>query len=153
MSDKLNLIETTAKQGNLSTFSRIMGTSGTNEVFSSSGEFTVFAPTNEAFAKIPDAQMNELLNEEKQLKLKALLSYHILPGKRLAADLAALKTTSSVTGDPLTFTDKNGIRINGAAIQARNIDAVNGVVHTIDTVLSPPAKAVAASGTTGKSVL
>src|SRR4051794_30590891 len=81
MTDKLNLIETIAKDDKFSVFSRILGTSGANEIFSTGGDFTVFAPTNDAFGKIPDKQMNALLNEEKQIKLKALLSYHVLPTK------------------------------------------------------------------------
>ena len=145
MSDKLNLIETIAKDDKFSTFSRIMGSSGANDVFSGEGDFTVFAPTNEAFGKIPEERMNALLNEEKQIQLKALLSYHILPGKLLAANLAGLKTAKTVTGEAVTFTDVNGIHVNGSAVQARNIEATNGMIDAIDTVLAPPVAAAAAS--------
>jgi uncharacterized surface protein with fasciclin (FAS1) repeats len=145
MTDKLNLIETIAKDDKFSTFSRILGTSGANEIFGKGGDFTVFAPTNDAFGKIPDAQMNALLNEEKQLKLKALLSYHVLPVKVEAANLGAQKTRTTVTGQDLNFSDTHGIKVNSSGVQARNIEATDGVIHAIDTVLAPPAKAAPAT--------
>lgn len=135
MSDKLNLIETIANQSQFSTFSRIMGTSGTNDVFTAEGNFTVFAPTNDAFAKIPDEKFDALLKEENHAQLKALLSYHILPGKVMAASLRSAK---SVTGQEVMVTDINGIKINSSVLQARNLEAINGVVHGIDSVLRPP---------------
>jgi uncharacterized surface protein with fasciclin (FAS1) repeats len=152
MTDKLNLIETIANEDKFSTFSRYMGTSGANEIFNGAGPFTVFAPTNDAFGKIPDARMNELLNEPGQAKLKALLSYHILPTKIEALNLATLKTAKTISGQALTFTDSGGIKVNGSSMQARNIEATNGVIHALDTVLAPPV-AVAAVASPGKSVL
>ena len=143
MTDKLNLLETIAKDDKFSTFSRLLSSSGANDIFSGAGDFTVFAPTNDAFGKIPDARMNALLNEEKQIQLKALLSYHILPGKFLAANLPTLKTAKTVMGEALAFDDVNGIRVNGSsAVQARNIEATNGMIDAIDTVLAPPAGSV-----------
>jgi len=146
MTDRVNLIETIAKEDKISTFSRLLGTSGANIMFSGAGEFTVFAPTNDAFGKIPDAKMNELLNEPNQAKLKALLSYHILPGKWMAANLGSMPLRKSVTGQEVAFTDSNGLRVNGAGVQARNIEATNGVVHQLETVLTqPPNSAVIAA--------
>ncbi len=138
MTDKLDLIETIAKEDKFSTFSRLLGTSGANAVFSGEGPFTVFVPTNDAFGKITDAKMNELLQETNQPKLKALLSYHILPGKLMAANLGAMPLRKSVTGQEVAFSDTKGLKVNGAGIQARNIEATNGVIHQIDTVLSQP---------------
>ena len=111
-----------------------MGTSGANEIIETGGNFTVLAPTNDAFAKIPDDKLNALLNEAKQEQLKALLSYHILPGTVMAA---SLRTTKAVSGQEVVVTDINGIKINSSALQARNIEASNGIVHGIDTVLAP----------------
>ena len=135
MSDKLDLIETIANESQYSTFARIMATSGGNDVLEGDGSFTVFAPTNDAFAKIPDDKLNALLNEDKQVQLKALLSYHILPGKVMAANL---KSTKAMTGQEVMVTDMNGIKINAAVLQQRNLEATNGVVHGIDSVLRPP---------------
>ena len=153
MTDMLNLIETIARDDKFSVFSRYMGSSGANEIFSGVGPFTVFAPTNDAFGKIPDARMNELLNEPGQAKLKALLSYHILPTKVEALNLSALKTATTISGEGLTFTDVGGIKVNGSGLQARNIEATNGVVHALDTVLTPPvATAASASAASGKPI-
>jgi len=154
MTDRVNLIDTIAKQDKFSTFSKLLGTSGANIVFSGAGEFTVFAPTNDAFGKVPDIKMNELLQETNQTKLKALLSYHILPGKLMAANLGSMSIRKSITGQEVAFTDSNGLRVNGAGVQARNIEATNGVVHQLDTVLTqPPNSAViaarASAATTG----
>ena len=141
MSERLSLIETIAKEDKFSTFSRLLGTSGATSVFSGEGAFTVFAPTNDAFGKIPDQKMNELLNETNQTKLKALLSYHVLPGKWMAANLGSTQIRKSVTGQEIAFSDFNGLKVNGSTIQARNIEATDGVVHQIDTVLSQPPNA------------
>ena len=148
MSDKLNLIETIAKQDQFSTFTRLMRTSNANDVFNGPGDFTVFAPTNDAFAKIPDATMNGLTSETDQKRLRALLSYHILPGKVMAASLASAPARKAFTGEELMFTDINGIKVNGASVQARNLEATNGVAHALASVLTPTAEPRAAAGTT-----
>ena len=146
MTDRVNLIETIAKEDKFSTFSRLLGTSGASVVFSGDGPFTVFAPTNDAFGKVPDARMNELLQEPEQRKLKALLSYHILQGKVMAGSLGAMPLRKSVTGQDVAFSDLKGLKVNGAGVEARNIEATNGVVHQIDTVLTqPPNAAVSAA--------
>ena len=137
MSDKLNLIDTIATQDKFSTFTRLMASSGANGVFDSGGDFTVFVPTNDAFAKIPEHKINELLNEKEQTKLKSLLSYHILSGRVMAANLPGTPTRRAFNGDELTFTDANGLKVNGASVQARNMVATNGVVHAVDAVLTP----------------
>ena len=139
MSERLNLIETIAKEDKFSTFSRLLGTSGATSVFSGEGPFTVFVPTNDAFGKIPDKKMNELLKETDQLK--ALISYHVLPGKLLAANLGSMPVRKSVTGQEVAFMDSNGLKVNGATVQARNIEATNGVIHQLDTVLTQPPNA------------
>ena len=150
MTDKLNLIDTIATQDKFSTFTRLMASSGTNGVFDEGSDFTVFVPTNDAFAKIPEHKINELLNEKDQTKLKSLLSYHILSGRVMAANLPGTPTRRAFSGDELTFTDSNGLKVNGASIQARNMVATNGVVHAVDTVLAPfstPTRATATAAT------
>ena len=135
MSNKLDLVETIARQDNFSTFSRILRTSGADDVFSRAGDFTVLAPTNEAFAKFSEERLSKLVNEEKQIQLKTLLMYHILPGKVMAS---GLKTGKSVTGQEMMITDITGIKVNSSKVEARDLEATNGVVHAIDTVLAPP---------------
>jgi uncharacterized surface protein with fasciclin (FAS1) repeats len=146
MTDKLDLIETIAKEDKFSTFSRLLDTSGAKAVLGGEGEFTVFVPTNDAFGKVPDARMNGLLQGAGQSELKALLSYHILPGKVMAASLGSMLLRKSVTGQELAFADSKGLKVNGAGVQARNIEATNGVIHQLDTVLTqPPNPAVSAA--------
>jgi|SRR5688572_20367887 len=142
MTDTLNLIETIAKDDKFSTFSRIMGSSGANALFSGGGDFTVLVPTNDAFAKIPGPQMDALLNEPKQVKLNAILAYHVLPGKLWAANLASKQSTKTSTGQEVNISDENGIKFNGGSkLLSRNIEASNGVIHSIETVLMPPVDA------------
>lgn len=135
MSEKLNLLETISKEENFSTFSEIIGTSGADEVLTRNGSFTVLVPTNDAFAKFSAERMSKLVNEEKQIQLKALLMYHMLPGKVMASHL---KTGKSVTGQEMMITDITGIKVNNARLEARDLEATNGVVHAVDTVLAPP---------------
>ena len=136
MNEKLNLIETIAKQDMFSVFSRLMGTSGANAVLSEGGEYTVFVPTNDAFGKIPDKRMNALLQEPGQTTLKTLLSCHIVPDKMLAASLGSAGMALTVGGTELVFTDNlGGLKVNGSGVQARNIEASNGIIHALDTVL------------------
>jgi len=146
MNETLTLIDTIAKKPILSTFSRLLGTSKANELLSGEGQWTVFAPTDDAFRKIPEAQLNTLIQEPGQAKLRALISYHIVPTKMTTNNFAGLKTAASVAGPDLSFTDQNGLKVNGAGVQGRNYEATNGVLHTLDTVLAPPA-AVAATAT------
>jgi len=136
MNDKLDLIETIAGNDTFSVFSRLMGSSHANDVFSSGGDFTVFAPTNDAFGKIPEKQMNALLNEPEQTSLKKLLSYHIVPGKLFAVHLSSKLSTPTITGADIRISDSHGLKINDSGVQARNIEARNGVVHALDTVLN-----------------
>jgi len=154
MTDRLNLIDTIAKQEKFSTFSKLITSSGANEVLSGPGAFTVFVPTNEAFSKIPTIIMSELLNEPNQTQLKSLLSYHVLSGKVMAANIGSTPTREAFTGEELRFADMNGLKVNGATVLARNIEATNGVVHALDTVLAPSTTtksvaAAAAASTTG----
>jgi uncharacterized surface protein with fasciclin (FAS1) repeats len=144
MTDQLNLVETIAKDDKFSVFARLMKSSEANLIFDGPGPFTVFAPTNDAFGKMGDRTMDKLLAEEDQTELKALLSYHVFPGKWLAANVLGLGNPKSVTGQAVKFSDSNGLLINDSKVQARNIEAKDGVVHAIDTVLTPPIAAAAA---------
>jgi transforming growth factor-beta-induced protein len=143
MNVKLTIIDTIAKAPILSTFSRVLSSSKAKDLLSGDGPWTVFAPTDDAFRKIPETQMNTLIQEPGQSQLMALLSSHIVPKRMSTNDFAGLKSTPSVAGPELSFTDQNGIKVNGAGVQGRNFEATNGIVHTLDTVLAPPAAAAA----------
>jgi len=137
MTEKLNLIETIKENSMFSTFCRVMITSGANEALEASGDFTVFAPTNDAFCKIPDIRMNALLQENNQITLKTLLLYHIVPERMLAASLGSKHRAATVSGVEVIFSDgRDGLKVNDSFVQARNIEASNGVIHGIDTLLN-----------------
>jgi uncharacterized surface protein with fasciclin (FAS1) repeats len=137
MSENLTLIETIAKIDKLSTFSRLMETSGANEAFRVGGDFTVLAPTNDAFCKVHDNQMNALLEEPGQTTLRSILSHHILPGKFSAAELCTQEGAPTLTGVQVKFTDSRaGLIVNESGVQASDIEATNGFVHELDTLLN-----------------
>ena len=151
MSDRLNLIDTIATEDKFSTFARLMRTSTANDLIKA-GEFTVFAPTNDAFAKMPDATLNGLMSETGQARLKTMLSYHIVPGKMMAANLVSAPSRKAVSGEELMFSDVNGLKVNDASVQARNFEATNGVIHALDTVLTPTRIPTTATATTAPLV-
>ena len=136
--NEFNLLSTIAKEDTFSTFSRLLGTCNADEIFTGDGGYTVFVPTNDAFGKFTDREMNSLLNERDQRSLKALLSYHVVPGIFTAANISSLKSKRTITGDEVTFSDSHGLKVNESGVQARNIRATDGIVHAIDTVLAPP---------------
>ena len=149
MSDTQRLIETIEKVDMFSIFARLMRTSGANNLISGDGPFTVFAPTNDAFGNIPDKIMNGWISEAGQGNLKAVLAYHLVPSKIMAANIGLTRYANSVSGAPMKFTDLSGLRVNRSWVQARNMIATNGVVHALDTVLELPsadeAKALSAA--------
>ena len=104
----------------------------------SDGPFTVFAPTDEAFAKLPESALRTLLLPENETELVELLTAHVVPGRVLSSDVAALTAAKSLDGTDLDFRQEGGaIFVNGARIVATDIQASNGVVHAIDTVMLP----------------
>lgn len=103
------------------------------------GPFTVFAPTDEAFAKIPKDVLEGLLKDKE--KLTAVLTYHVVPGKVMAKDVVKLNSAKTAQGQSVSIAAKDGsVKINGAKVIKADIECKNGVIHVIDTVLLPPAK-------------
>jgi uncharacterized surface protein with fasciclin (FAS1) repeats len=107
-------------------------------VLKSEGPFTVFAPTNDAFAKLPAGTVENLLKPENKAQLVAVLTYHVVPGKVMSKDLKNGQKAKTVQGSEITVTLKDGkAMINNATVTAADIEASNGVVHVIDTVILP----------------
>lgn len=107
-------------------------------VLKGDGPFTVFAPTNEAFAKLPAGTVENLLKPENKAQLVAVLTYHVVPGKVMSKDLKNGQKAKTVQGSEITVTLKDGkAMINNATVTAADIEASNGVVHVIDTVILP----------------
>jgi len=144
MSERHNLIDTLENDDKFSIFTRILKSSKADQLIIGAGPFTVFAPTNDAFTKVPDSQMSKWLDQPNQADLASLLSYHVLPAKVFAAKMGTEGPATTLSGEEVTFDVTNGLKVNGSGVQARNIEATNGIIHALDTVLTPPVKQMAA---------
>jgi uncharacterized surface protein with fasciclin (FAS1) repeats len=103
------------------------------------GPFTVFAPTDEAFAKLPAGTLEDLLKPENKAKLTAILTYHVVPGKVMAADVVKLTSAKTVNGAEVKIVVADGkVKVDGANVVATDVKASNGVIHVIDSVILPP---------------
>jgi len=135
-----NLATTAKAAGNFSTLLAAVEAAGLGSLLVGDAELTVFAPTDEAFAALPKGTVASLLKEENRDQLKAILAYHVVPGRVSAGDALNAKTAKSANGESLSFGFENGkLKVNKSNIVAVDIDAGNGVIHVIDTVLLPPA--------------
>ena len=129
-----DIVDTAVEAGSFKTLATALGAAGLVETLKGKGPFTVFAPTDEAFAKIPKADLEALLKDKA--KLTAVLTYHVVPGKVMAVDVKAGKV-KTVQGSDITVTTKNGVMVNKAKVVKTDIVADNGVIHVIDTVIMP----------------
>jgi transforming growth factor-beta-induced protein len=129
------------KAGTFKTLLKAVTAAGLVETLSGEGPFTVFAPTDEAFAKIPAATLSDLLKPENKEKLASILKYHVVAGRVYSEAAVAAKSAATVQGASvkISASDK-GAFVNDAKIIATDIDASNGVIHVIDSVIMPPAK-------------
>lgn len=108
------------------------------EVLQGEGPFTVFAPTNEAFAKLPEGTVESLLEPENKEKLIAVLTYHVVPGKVMAEQVVGLESATTVQGSDVTITvEGETVKVDEATVVATDIEASNGVIHVIDSVILP----------------
>ncbi len=134
------VVEIAAGNKDFSTLVAAVKAAGLVETLSGKGPFTVFAPTNEAFAKLPKGTVEELLKPENKEKLTAILTYHVVAGKVMAADAIKLdgKMAKTVNGQEIAIKVMDGkVKINDATVTAVDIVGSNGVIHVIDTVLLP----------------
>jgi uncharacterized surface protein with fasciclin (FAS1) repeats len=129
-----DIVDTAVGAGNFKTLAAALTAAGLIDTLKGKGPFTVFAPTDEAFAKIPKAQLDALLADKA--KLTAVLTYHVVPGKVMAKDVKAGKV-KTVQGSELTLGTMGGVTVDGAKVTAADIVADNGVIHVIDTVVLP----------------
>ena len=130
-----NIVETAIEAGTFKTLVAAVGAAGLVETLSSEGPFTVLAPTDEAFAKLPEGTIEALLSDKA--KLTSILTYHVISGKVMASDVIKLSEATTVQGSKIKIDASNGVKINGANVIATDILASNGVIHVIDTVLIP----------------
>ncbi|RZL67070.1 MAG: fasciclin domain-containing protein [Variovorax sp.] len=129
-----DIVDTAVKAGNFKTLVTAVQAAGLVDTLKGTGPFTVFAPTDEAFAKVPKAQLDALLADKA--KLTKVLTYHVVPGAVMAKDVKP-GMVKTVEGGSLTLATAGGVTVNGAKVVAADVKASNGVIHAIDTVLMP----------------
>jgi uncharacterized surface protein with fasciclin (FAS1) repeats len=130
-----NIVEIAAGAGQFGTLVAAVKAAGLADTLQGAGPFTVFAPTDEAFAKLPAGTVEALLKDLP--KLKSILTYHVVSGKVMAKDVVGVKSAKSVQGSDLHVNADHGVKINDATVTKADIEASNGVIHVIDTVLLP----------------
>jgi len=133
-----DIVGTAVGAGNFTTLAAALTAAGLVETLKGPGPFTVFAPTDAAFAALPAGTVEELLKPENKDKLIALLTYHVLAGKVMSTDLSEGLKAKTVNGAEVTITLAGGAKVNGVVISTADIAASNGVIHVIDAVIMPP---------------
>lgn len=139
-----DIVDTAIAAGNFKTLVRLVQAAGLVDTLKGPGPFTVFAPTDAAFAKLPAGTLDDLAKPENADKLKAILTYHVLPARvnaKTAMSMTSPTSPPTVEGDTLQVTTRNGkVMINDATVVMADVMTTNGIIHAIDTVLMPPAK-------------
>ncbi|MBF6025356.1 fasciclin domain-containing protein [Lysobacter niastensis] len=133
-----NLVDTAAANGSFKTFGKAIERAGMNETLRGTGPFTVFAPTDAAFDKLPVGKLENLFKPENKEELVSLLNYHVVNGRKLVADIGKWDTAKTVNGQsaPIKMTDDK-VSIDGALVTSADIGSSNGVIHGIDKVNIP----------------
>jgi uncharacterized surface protein with fasciclin (FAS1) repeats len=134
-----DIVDTAIKAGDFKTLVAALEAAGLVDTLKGAGPFTVFAPTDEAFAKLPSGTVDDLLKPENKDKLVAILTYHVVAGKVMAADVAGKETMAkSIEGTEIKVNGLNGVMVDDATVVTADIVADNGVIHVIDAVIMPP---------------
>lgn len=137
-SAKKDIVDTAVNAGTFETLVAAVSAADLVDTLKSEGPFTVFAPTDEAFAALPEGTVATLLKPENKDQLVAILTYHVVPGKVMSTDLSDDMTAATVQGGDITIDLDNGVMVNNATVTAADIETSNGVIHVIDTVILPP---------------
>jgi uncharacterized surface protein with fasciclin (FAS1) repeats len=132
---KSDIVDVAVSNDSFATLVTALETAGLVDTLKSDGPFTVFAPTNDAFDKLPEGTLESLLADKE--KLTQILTYHVVPGKVTSSQVAGLNSATTVQGKNLAIDASSGVMINGAKVIQADIEASNGVIHVIDTVLIP----------------
>jgi uncharacterized surface protein with fasciclin (FAS1) repeats len=133
-----DIVDAAVAAGNFGTLAKALTAAGLVETLKGEGPFTVFAPTDAAFAKLPAGTLDNLLKPENKAQLTAVLTYHVVPGAVKAAEIVKLKEAKTVQGQSVKIAVKDGkVSVDGANVTATDIAASNGVIHVIDAVMLP----------------
>ena len=136
--DKKDIVDTAIGAGSFKTLVAAVKAAGLVETLKGKGPFTVFAPTDEAFAKLPAGTVESLLKPENKAKLVAILTYHVVPGKVMAKDVVKLNEAKTVQGTSVKIMVKEGkVSVDAAQVVTTDIETSNGVIHVIDSVIMP----------------
>lgn len=133
-----DIVDTAVGAGSFTTLVAAVQAAGLVDTLKGAGPFTVFAPTDEAFAKLPAGTVDDLLKPENKAKLTAILTYHVVPGKVMSGDLSNGMKAATVQGADVTIMTEGGVKVNEASVVTPDIAASNGVIHVIDSVIMPP---------------
>ena len=135
---KKDIVDTAVAAGDFNILAAALEAVGLVETLKGDGPFTVFAPTDAAFAKLPEGAVENLLKPENKDQLIAVLTYHVVPGKVMSADIAGKKLdVETVQGSTISVDATDGVKVDDASVTAADIKASNGVIHVIDTVVMP----------------
>ena len=133
-----DIVDTAVAAGSFKTLAKALQAADLVETLKGAGPFTVFAPTDEAFAKLPAGTLDALLKPENKPKLQRILTSHVVAGKVMAADVVKTSSAKAVSGDTLTIASRDGgVTVDGAKVVKTDIAATNGVIHVIDSVILP----------------
>ena len=136
--ERKDIVDTAVAAGKFETLAAALGAADLVDTLKGDGPFTVFAPTDEAFAKLPEGTVENLLKPENRDQLVAILTYHVVPGSVMAADVVKLDKAATVNGQSVMIqVADGGVQIDNANVIATDIKATNGVIHVIDTVILP----------------
>lgn len=132
-----DIVDTAVGAGNFTTLVAAVQAAGLVDTLKGEGPFTVFAPTDDAFAALPAGTVEDLLKPENKEKLTAILTYHVVPGKVMSTDLTNDMKATTVQGGEITIMTEGGVKVNDANVTTADIEASNGVIHVIDKVIMP----------------
>jgi uncharacterized surface protein with fasciclin (FAS1) repeats len=135
-----DIVETATAAGSFTTLAKALAAAELVETLKGNGPYTVFAPTDEAFAKLPAATLSDLLKPENNKQLQRILTYHVVPGRVIASEVIKLKTAKAVSGDTIDIKAQgNAVMVENARVVKTDVNASNGVIHVIDAVMLPDA--------------
>ena len=136
-----DIVDTAVAAGSFTTLAKALTAAELVDTLKGPGPFTVFAPTDDAFAKLPPGTLENLLKPENKAMLRRVLTYHVVPGKVMATDVVKVSSAKAVSGDTLSVKVNGGaVMLDKARVVKTDIGASNGVIHVLDTVLLPPGK-------------
>ena len=132
------IVDVAIANGSFETLVAAVQAADLGETLSAEGPYTVFAPTDEAFAALPEGTVESLLEPENKDQLAAILTYHVVPGKVMSTDLSNGMEAETVNGAAVTIMTEGGVKVQEASVVTADIEASNGVIHVIDSVILPP---------------